>query len=554
MANNKKVGASGAGLVSSNSGSRWAPTLARMRAMRAPTPQGMTREQFLRSAGIVAGGIAAAGLGLSGVARAQTPPYDNINNIIKDISGDMMYSIVDVLTNTYHGRGAGEQENFDAANYISDFFGGYGLEPYIQDFSITHLKPDELNCSFEITDLNGHWLRTAELGTDYIIRYKSDSGININAEVAIYDDKSPQHMSGKFVLNNRPWYPSAQYTTKIDLAGEISPLGAVGYCTSSETLMGPVGASSYRPGLIGLRITNELAQFLFSGVGKKARLTINMLNPDPNHTLKVPRANPIPIDIPNVIGVLPADESSPYKDDIIIVCAHFDGQGRQAGLIFPGANDDAAGTAMMMETARVLGAYKNSGLFKRTIYFVAFNAEEEGLLGSQALVQQLINEGKFNNLKAIFHYDGGGYGPYYIGVVNNCPRILDIMSSRAALLPYNDDYVTICTAERGSPASPHCTPTQVSPINYIIPLSLPAASMGTDSYSFQDIAPSIPIVLPGFMGDSPEYHTIYDTIDLINKNQIELMGKIIAATVLELVTSNRPITGMVPKPGQNTYP
>ena len=35
--------------------------------------RGMTREQFLRTAGVAGAGVAAAGLGMSGVARAQTP-------------------------------------------------------------------------------------------------------------------------------------------------------------------------------------------------------------------------------------------------------------------------------------------------------------------------------------------------------------------------------------------------------------------------------------------------------------------------------------------------
>lgn len=73
------------------------------------------------------------------------------------------------------------------------------------------------------------------------------------------------------------------------------------------------------------------------------------------------------------------------KDEIIVVGAHMDhiGYGPQMSMqskikIHPGADDNASGTAALLEIAKGMSELKN----KRTILFIAFSAEEMGLLGS----------------------------------------------------------------------------------------------------------------------------------------------------------------------------
>lgn len=73
------------------------------------------------------------------------------------------------------------------------------------------------------------------------------------------------------------------------------------------------------------------------------------------------------------------------KDEIIVVGAHMDhiGYGPQMSMqskikIHPGADDNASGTAALLEIAKGMSKLKN----KRTILFIAFSAEEMGLLGS----------------------------------------------------------------------------------------------------------------------------------------------------------------------------
>ncbi len=78
----------------------------------------------------------------------------------------------------------------------------------------------------------------------------------------------------------------------------------------------------------------------------------------------------------NVIGLLPGT-----GPDAIIIGAHRDHFGRPAGLLFPGADDNASGTAVMLEVARAMA--KSSIRPQRTILFVSFSGEERDLLGSR---------------------------------------------------------------------------------------------------------------------------------------------------------------------------
>jgi Zn-dependent M28 family amino/carboxypeptidase len=82
----------------------------------------------------------------------------------------------------------------------------------------------------------------------------------------------------------------------------------------------------------------------------------------------------------NVIGVLPGTDPK-LKDTYVLVTAHYDHLGMRAqgeDRIFNGANDNASGTASVMEVANALRGYRP----KRSIVFMTFWGEERGLLGS----------------------------------------------------------------------------------------------------------------------------------------------------------------------------
>ena len=92
----------------------------------------------------------------------------------------------------------------------------------------------------------------------------------------------------------------------------------------------------------------------------------------------------------NVVGVLPGNDPL-LASEYVIIGAHYDHLGlggpeslaaNPEGQIHHGADDNASGTAAVLELARVLASER--GKVKRSIMFIAFSGEEMGLLGSGA--------------------------------------------------------------------------------------------------------------------------------------------------------------------------
>jgi len=82
----------------------------------------------------------------------------------------------------------------------------------------------------------------------------------------------------------------------------------------------------------------------------------------------------------NVIGLL---EGTTLKEEFVVISAHYDHLGRknigEGDLIFNGANDNASGVSAMIMLADY---FKKTKINKRSILFIAFTAEEMGLVGS----------------------------------------------------------------------------------------------------------------------------------------------------------------------------
>ncbi len=91
-------------------------------------------------------------------------------------------------------------------------------------------------------------------------------------------------------------------------------------------------------------------------------------------------------DVVQVVAVLPG-----RTDRRILVGGHIDSLNLRESAVTgraPGANDDASGTALAMELARVMA----KGKWENTLVFVLFSGEEQGLLGSGALAQRAKDE------------------------------------------------------------------------------------------------------------------------------------------------------------------
>ncbi len=152
-------------------------------------------------------------------------------------------------------------------------------------------------------------------------------------------------------------------------------------------------------GIVFVQVKNDAAEGWFRSAGKSLKEAQEQINsgskpasfafPDTRHLalhidIETTRAT-----IHNVLAWLPGQ-----TDEYVVIGAHYDHLGRgnidslapsQIGQIHPGADDNASGTAGVLELARLLAPQR--GQLKRSILFMNFSGEELGLLGSAAWVK-----------------------------------------------------------------------------------------------------------------------------------------------------------------------
>lgn len=104
---------------------------------------------------------------------------------------------------------------------------------------------------------------------------------------------------------------------------------------------------------------------------------------------------------PEACSVIADKAGDGSSKNVIMIMAHLDSVGRS----FAGADDNASGTAVLMEVARVLKDYDN----KNTIRFFVTNGEESGLLGAKHYANFLKNNGEIKNLILAINMDMVGY-------------------------------------------------------------------------------------------------------------------------------------------------
>lgn len=116
-----------------------------------------------------------------------------------------------------------------------------------------------------------------------------------------------------------------------------------------------------------------------------------------------------------------------HPEQVVIVGCHYDGE----AISTESAYDDASGCAIELGVARALAAFWRSHHVypARTLRFVIFDAEEQGLIGSFHYVNQTVN-GDLSNIVAMFNEEQNGinYPLRYLGYASNplIPYIIDL--------------------------------------------------------------------------------------------------------------------------------
>jgi Zn-dependent M28 family amino/carboxypeptidase len=225
----------------------------------------------------------------------------------------------------------------------------------------------------------------------------------------------------------------------------------------------------------------------------------------------------------NVIGVL--EGSDPVlKNENIVIGAHYDHLGRGgegSGSLAPnsaeihhGADDNASGTAGLIELARIFMAQKPRP--KRTLIFIAFGGEEEGLLGSAHYVNHPLTP--LSNTVAMINMDmigrmrdrklvigGVGTAAEWKQIIQQANITLSMQGSVNSSDPANGVRIVIST--------------DGNPISTVEPYGAFELTMNEDGYGPSDhsqfYGKQIPVLF-FWTGTHRDYHKPSDTFEKIN--------------------------------------
>ena len=260
----------------------------------------------------------------------------------------------------------------------------------------------------------------------------------------------------------------------------------------------------------------------------------------------------------NVIGVLEGSDPA-LKNETIIIGAHFDhlGHGGDGSLaansteIHHGADDNASGTAGMLELARILSTQRPRP--KRTIVFMGFSGEEEGLLGSNYYVNHpllplentvaMINMdmiGRMKDRKVII--GGMGTAKEWRGIIdsyNLSGNKAPVLSSMTAT-PGTSDPPPLTVAT--SATSP---PVTKSDSNKTFDVTYQEDGLGPSDHSSFYLK-HIPVLF-FWTGTHNDYHKPSDTFDKINYTDEVRILMLVARIVNDVDRSEKRLTYTVAK-------
>jgi len=269
----------------------------------------------------------------------------------------------------FAGRGYVKAGDTKAAKYISKKFHEYGLEKiensYNQPYTFAvNTYPKKVKLS-----VNGLKLIP---GNDFVIKSNTiaASGTFPCLYLPLSDAEKEQNLSEYFLVGNKE-YKELSKENLFSAKGfiflkENQPIWSVyGSSDTTKYIVFYIDESS---------LTDSIKEIQFEFENKYY----------PNYKTQ------------NIWGFV---KGKSYPDSLIIISAHYDHLGMMGNIIYPGANDNASGTAMLMELANYFSQKENQP--EISVMFTLFSGEEAGLKGSKYMashfpfdkekVQLLIN-------------------------------------------------------------------------------------------------------------------------------------------------------------------
>ena len=361
--------------------------------------------------------------------ETETYRSDTVTEI--ELSKHVYYLASDKL----EGRRAGTEGAFKAAQYIANEFIAYGLLPYPDADHISHwedyLQPFEFGAGVEMGKnnkltgniendefnyLEGKDFRTLPFSSSDTVsgailfagfgisakeeNYDDYDGVSLEGKIALIFQGSPDIQDPHGILNR---FATPRYKTIAAREAGAKALIIISQPGDEETQLMRLGTdrNPATSGLPVINITTQVADKLLENSGYTSSSLYNKLlesrSPNSFNLDNIQAGiqtdlHPITAVCNNVIGYLPGNHQD-KKNEVVVIGAHFDhlgwgGQGSMAPneeAIHYGADDNASGTAGLLELAQKFAAHGTKP--DRSMLFIAFGAEEIGLIGSNYYVE-----------------------------------------------------------------------------------------------------------------------------------------------------------------------
>jgi aminopeptidase YwaD len=338
------------------------------------------------------------------------------------------------------GRKAGEPGGRMGTDYIVGKLREWGLEPagakgtYLQDLTIEYYEVARgATLAFTAHDrtrgfvYGEDWRQYTYSGSGPFAGPVAFVGYGISAPQKGYDDYAGVDVAGKLVLfavetprrlEDRA-REEAQFQQRVKAAQSHGARGALTFRSDGQAagafFRGNLRKDIYKPGFLIISLESRVVDFLFKWQKADPRYffqQIEQTGTPQSYDLGVQALAGLHVmfdearQTENVLAKIPGRDPK-LAGEYVIVGAHMDHLGvDMTGDVLNGADDNASGTAVVLEAARVLKAKGFAPA--RTIVFALWGAEEEGLLGSKYYTEHPIYP--IDKTVAVINLDMEGHG------------------------------------------------------------------------------------------------------------------------------------------------
>ncbi len=267
------------------------------------------------------------------------------------------------------GRGSATHDEVVAATYVASVFERYGLTPapgmttYLQTAPLTRTAPS----GHASLTLNGVTVAQGE-GLSIL----STSNGRVEGSVAVMTGADPVAADIVLIVSGEAQAYRAQVSSALRGGAKVVVL--------RETEALKVSAARARGGRVSYVLQGQQGRagsdMIVASPEAFDRLAA-LATTGARAVLEPGEAVVTQIATTNAIGWL---QGSDPAAGVVMLSAHLDHLGVVDGVVMPGANDDASGTAAVLELAHALASGAQP---KRSVLFVAYGSEELGLLGSR---------------------------------------------------------------------------------------------------------------------------------------------------------------------------